>query len=211
MRFYLYSKRLLDCLVATVALVLLLPLLLWLAYKIKRHLGAPVLFKQTRIGKDNVPFTLIKFRTMRDSHDVSGKPLPDAQRLTNFGAWLRATSLDELPELWNILRGDMSLIGPRPLLPEYLPYYTEKEALRHTVRPGITGLAQVSGRNALTWDARLLLDVAYVEKMSWRMDLHIALKTLRTVIRKEGISADGMATMSRFDDERKKRIQHGTA
>lgn len=196
--------------VAAFALILLLPVMIWLALKVKRHLGTPIFFTQTRIGKDNVPFRLIKFRTMRDAYDSQGNILPDEQRLGAFGKWLRASSLDELPELWNILIGDMSLIGPRPLLPEYLPYYTEHERARHSVRPGITGLAQISGRNALSWDARLALDVEYVRNMSLVEDIMIAIKTLRIVIKKEGISAEGMATMTRFDEERKRMTEHGT-
>lgn len=195
--------------VAACALILLLPLMAWLALKIKRHLGAPVFFTQTRIGKDNTPFRLIKFRSMRDARDKDGTMLPDEQRLGTFGKWLRSTSLDELPELWNILRGDMSLIGPRPLLPEYLAYYTQHERARHSVRPGITGLAQISGRNALSWDARLALDVEYVRKMSFIEDIMIAIKTLRFVMKKEGISAEGLATMTRFDEERKRMTEHG--
>lgn len=201
-------KRWMECAVAASALILLLPLMVWIALKVKRHLGTPIFFTQTRIGKNEYPFKLIKFRTMRDARDAQGNILPDEQRLCAFGQWLRRSSLDELPELWNIVRGDMSLIGPRPLLPEYLPYYTAEEKMRHQVRPGITGLAQISGRNALSWDARLALDVEYVKTMSLSKDIMIALKTIGVVRKKEGISAEGMATMTRFDDERKAGKSH---
>ncbi len=190
-------KRLMDIVVAGWALLLLSPLLVWLYLRVKKEMGTPVLFTQTRIGLNERPFILYKFRTMKQG-DGS-----DTERLSDFGTWLRSTSLDELPELWNILRGDMSLVGPRPLLPEYRPYYTERERKRHHVRPGITGLAQVSGRNALTWDDRLALDAVYVEGWGLEDDLVILCRTIATVLKKEGISADGHATMPRLDEARK--------
>lgn len=192
-------KRCFDILAASALLVLLSPALLAIALLVRRFLGDPVLFRQTRIGKNERPFRVIKFRTMRQGQGE------DATRLTPFGRMLRASSLDELPELWNILRGDMSFVGPRPLLPEYLPYYTEAERIRHRMRPGITGLAQVSGRNALHWDARLALDAEYVARWSLRRDALILWKTVAAVLRREGISAEGHATMPRLDDERRAR------
>ncbi len=201
-------KRLLDIAVALGLLLLLWPLLLTAALLVRARLGAPIFFRQTRIGKGEQPFQLIKFRTMTDARDASGALLPDAVRLTAFGQWLRETSVDELPELWNILTGKMSLVGPRPLLPEYLPYYTAREQLRHTVRPGITGLAQVNGRNAIGWDARLELDAQYVEQFSFARDLAILWQTAAVVLRRDGISAEGHATMARLDDERRNK---GTA
>ncbi len=190
-------KRLMDILVAGGLLLLLSPLLWWLQKRIKEEMGEPVLFTQTRIGMDERSFKLYKFRTMKQGDG------DDSERITNFGNWLRRTSLDELPELWNILKGDMSLVGPRPLLPEYLPYYTSRESIRHTMRPGITGLAQVSGRNALGWNERLALDALYVERWGIQDDFVILWKTVATVLNKEGISAEGHVTMPRLDDERK--------
>jgi lipopolysaccharide/colanic/teichoic acid biosynthesis glycosyltransferase len=191
-------KRVLDIVVAASLLVVLAPLLLVLAALVRLKLGAPIFFRQTRIGRDERPFRLIKFRTMRDG---AGS---DADRLTPFGAWLRATSLDELPELWNILTGRMSLVGPRPLLPEYLPFYTEAEKVRHRMRPGVTGLAQVNGRNALSWDARLALDAEYVKDFSLIADMRILWRTVAVVLQREGISAAGHVTMQRLDVERAK-------
>lgn len=164
-----------------------------IAVAIRVSMGPPVLFRQVRPGLDAQPFTLIKFRTMRDG------PGDDAERITRLGRFLRSTSLDELPELWNVLRGEMSLVGPRPLLMEYLDKYTERQALRHSVRPGITGLAQVRGRNLVDWEDRLELDVQYVEQWSLWLDLKILARTLVTVVRREGISQEGHVTMSRFD------------
>ncbi|TBW08946.1 sugar transferase [Azotobacter chroococcum] len=191
-------KRLLDLLVAATALLLLAPLLLVLAWLVRRRIGAPVLFRQLRPGLHGRPFELLKFRSMREALDERGRPLPDAERLTPFGRFLRATSLDELPELWNVLRGDMSLVGPRPLLMEYLPLYTPEQARRHAVRPGITGWAQVNGRNALSWEEKFRLDVWYVDHRSFRLDLRILLLTLKRVLAREGINAEGEATMARF-------------
>lgn len=193
----LIIKRFIDICASAAGLLVLSPLLLWLVYKVHRSIGSPVFFKQERIGLNERPFTLVKFRSMR-AGDGS-----DGERLSPFGKWLRASSLDELPELWNILKGDMSLVGPRPLLPEYLPHYTERERLRHRMRPGITGLAQVSGRNALSWDERLELDVRYVEQWSLKEDLRILRDTFSTVKNKDGVAAEGHATMPRLDDHRK--------
>lgn len=191
-------KRLFDLLAAALGLLLLAPLLLALAWLVRRRIGAPVLFRQLRPGLHGRPFALLKFRSMREALDERGRPLPDAERLTPFGRFLRATSLDELPELWNVLRGDMSLVGPRPLLIEYLPLYTPEQARRHAVRPGITGWAQVNGRNALSWEEKFRLDVWYVDHRSLRLDLRILLLTLRQVLAREGINAEGEATMARF-------------
>lgn len=190
-------KRFMDITVSAALLLLLSPLLLWLYYKAKNELGTPVFFTQTRIGMGEKPFQLVKFRTM-----LTGDA-PDDQRMTPFGTWLRKTSLDELPELWNILKGDMSLVGPRPLLPEYLPYYTPRESIRHRARPGVTGLAQISGRNALSWDERLTLDALYVERWDLTEDFIILWRTFSTVLKKEGITAEGHVTMPRLDDYRK--------
>jgi lipopolysaccharide/colanic/teichoic acid biosynthesis glycosyltransferase len=191
-------KRLFDLFVATVLLVLLgLPLLL-LAAVIRLRLGSPVLFRQVRPGLHGRPFTMVKFRTMTDGRGPDGALLPDAQRLTSFGRMLRSTSLDELPELWNVLRGEMSLVGPRPLLMEYLPLYTPAQARRHEVRPGITGWAQVNGRNALSWEERFSLDVWYVDHRTFWLDLRVLWLTVRKVLVRDGISAQGEATMSRF-------------
>lgn len=189
-------KRLLDITVAGSLLLALSPLLLIVAVLLRLTLGSPVFFRQTRIGKGEKPFSILKFRTMKSGDG------PDEERLTPFGQWLRATSIDELPELWNILIGDMSLVGPRPLLPEYLPHYTAREQLRHRMRPGITGLAQVNGRNAIGWDARLALDAEYVENFSFANDLKILWRTVAVVLQREGISAEGHVTMRRLDVER---------
>ena len=195
-------KRLLDVTVALALLVLLAPLLVVVALLVRLKLGSPIFFRQTRIGKGEQPFRLIKFRTMTDARDTNGNLLDDSVRLTTFGQWLRETSVDELPELWNILTGKMSLVGPRPLLPEYLPFYTARETLRHTVRPGITGLAQVNGRNALGWNARLEMDAEYVEQFSFARDLAILWQTAAVVLKRDGISAEGHVTMQRLDVER---------
>jgi len=191
-------KRLLDILGATLGLVLLSPVLAVVAFLIWRQMGAPVLFRQTRPGLHGKPFEMIKFRTMRDAVDAQGSPLPDSERLTRLGQSLRSTSLDELPELWNVLKGDMSLVGPRPLLMEYLPLYSPEQARRHDVRPGITGWAQVNGRNAISWDQKFALDIWYVDNRNLRLDARIVWLTLRKVFKREGISAEGEATMPRF-------------
>jgi lipopolysaccharide/colanic/teichoic acid biosynthesis glycosyltransferase len=195
-------KRAFDVIVAATALLFLaLPLAL-LAWRVRMALGTPVLFRQVRPGRQGRLFKLAKFRTMTDERDASGGLLPDASRLTPFGRWLRATSLDELPSLWNVLKGDMSLVGPRPLLVEYLPLYSSEQARRHEVRPGITGWAQVNGRNALTWEQKFELDVWYVDHRSFWLDLRIMLMTVRKVFVREGISAKGEATMPRFTGTR---------
>lgn len=193
-----FSKPLLDRTVAAAALVVLAPVLGGVALAVRRRLGSPVLFRQTRPGKDGVPFEMVKFRTMTDARGPDGHLLPDADRLPPFGRWLRSTSLDELPELWNVLRGEMSLVGPRPLLTRYLGRYTPEQARRHDVRPGITGLAQVSGRNAISWDDKFALDVQYVDRVSLGLDLRILWQTVAGVLRRDGISAAGEATMPEF-------------
>ncbi|BAN47716.1 sugar transferase [Metapseudomonas resinovorans] len=190
-------KRFFDFLVALVLLVFLFPLLLFIAMWVKLDVGK-VFFRQIRPGLNGIPFEMVKFQTMVDSHDSSGRSLPDSERLTKLGIFLRSTSLDELPELWNVLRGHMSLVGPRPLLMEYLTLYDKKQFRRHEVRPGITGWAQVNGRNALSWDERFELDVWYVENQSFKLDMKILLLTVRKVIAREGITSKGEATMSKF-------------
>lgn len=191
-------KRAFDIVMAATALAIAWPLLLWIHWRVQLDLGAPVLFRQVRPGLNAVPFTLVKFRTMTGTHDTGGARLSDSERLTPFGRWLRSTSLDELPELWNVLRGDMSLVGPRPLLMQYLERYTSDQARRHDVRPGITGWAQVRGRNAISWEEKLALDVWYVDNRSFWLDLRILMETIVKVIRREGISAAGEATMPEF-------------
>jgi lipopolysaccharide/colanic/teichoic acid biosynthesis glycosyltransferase len=192
-------KRLFDMLAASLALLLLALPLLSLAWVIRRKLGSPVLFRQVRPGLQGRPFTMVKFRTMTDERGPDGALLPDAQRLTPFGRFLRASSLDELPELWNVLKGDMSLVGPRPLLTEYLPLYTPEQARRHEVRPGITGWAQVNGRNAISWQDKFALDVWYVDNRSMWLDVRILWLTVRKVLVRDGISAPGDATMPKFE------------
>jgi lipopolysaccharide/colanic/teichoic acid biosynthesis glycosyltransferase len=192
------GKRWLDLAVVALAAPLWAPALGLLALLVRARLGAPVFFRQTRPGRDGAPFTLVKLRTMTDARHPDGSPLPDAERLTPFGRWLRETSLDELPELLNVLRGEMSLVGPRPLLQQYLERYSPRHRVRHAVRPGITGLAQVSGRNALRWSDKFDLDVEYVERCSPALDAWILWRTARSVLRREGISAAGDATMPEF-------------
>lgn len=194
------SKRWFDAGVALVLLVVLSPVLLLTGVLVALFLGRPVLFCQQRPGRGAAPFTMVKFRTMRDAKASDGSLLPDAERLTRLGRFLRAASLDELPELWNVLKGEMSLVGPRPLLMDYLRHYTPEQARRHEVRPGITGWAQVHGRNTAAWEDRLRLDVWYVEHWSFWLDVRILLRTAWTVVRREGISATGHATMPRFDE-----------
>jgi len=191
-------KRILDVAIASTALVLLSPVYALVAYKVKKNLGSPVLFRQTRPGLYGQPFEMIKFRSMKDALDTAGNPLPDSERLTPFGKMLRATSLDEMPELWNVIKGDMSIVGPRPLLMEYLPLYNSEQAKRHEVRPGITGYAQVNGRNAISWEKKFELDTWYVNNHSLWLDFKIMLKTVKKVIAKDDISADGEATMIKF-------------
>lgn len=190
-------KRLLDAVVAGVALVVTAPLQGFLGVMIRWRLGAPVFFRQPRPGKDGEIFILVKFRTMREPDQGCGL-ITDEDRLTRFGQFLRSTSLDELPTLWNVLRGSMSLVGPRPLLVQYLDRYTADQARRHEVRPGVTGLAQVSGRNALTWEAKFANDVDYVDRRSLRLDLAILARTVGRVMRRDGVNSDGVATMPEF-------------
>ena len=193
-----FGKRLLDVTLALAALVFLLPFIGLIALLVRTQLGTPVLFRQQRPGLRGRPFTLYKFRTMTDARDAEGALLPDAERLTPFGRFLRSASLDELPDLFNVLKGEMSLVGPRPLLMEYLPRYTPEQQRRHEVRPGLTGWAQVNGRNALSWEEKFALDVWYVEHCSFWLDLKILWRTLVKVIRREGISSEGHATASKF-------------
>lgn len=202
-----YIKRLLDILISLTFIVLFSWLYLILVILVRIKIGSPVLFCQERPGYNEKIFTLYKFRTMTDKRDENGMLLPDGERLTRFGCMLRSTSLDELPEMFNILKGDMSLIGPRPLLVEYLPYYTEEERLRHSVRPGLTGLAQVSGRNYLAWDKRLARDVEYVNHISFIMDIRIIIKTIMVVFKKEDVSVDTNVVEGYLWDERQKRAE----
>lgn len=198
-----YGKRLFDLAVSGTALVLAAPVIAATAIAVRVAIGSPVLFRQSRPGKDGKPFTLVKFRTMTDARGDDGQLLSDADRLPRFGKWLRATSLDELPELLNIVRGEMSLVGPRPLLERYLARYDARQARRHDVRPGLTGWAQINGRNATDWATRLEHDVEYVEQLSFAMDLRILAATFTAVLRKDGISAPGEATMTEFRGERR--------
>jgi lipopolysaccharide/colanic/teichoic acid biosynthesis glycosyltransferase len=191
-------KRLFDIVVAATCLFVLAVPLLMLALLVRCKLGRPVLFRQIRPGLGGKPFQMVKFRSMTDARGPDGALLPDVERLPPFGRFLRASSLDELPELWNVLRGDMSLVGPRPLLMEYLPLYSTEQSRRHEVRPGITGLAQVSGRNTLTWDQKFALDVQYVDRVSASLDIQILFATVKKVLVSEGISAAGEATMVKF-------------
>jgi lipopolysaccharide/colanic/teichoic acid biosynthesis glycosyltransferase len=191
-------KRLFDIAAASSALVVLAPVYAVTAYKVKKNLGSPVLFRQVRPGLHGKPFEMLKFRSMKDAVDAEGNVLPDSERLTDFGKRLRDSSLDELPELWNVIKGDMSLVGPRPLLMEYLPLYNDEQKRRHHVRPGITGYAQVNGRNAIGWDEKFALDAWYVDNQSLWLDIKILAKTVKKVVIKDGISAEGDATMPKF-------------
>ena len=191
-------KRSIDILVSLCALLLLAPVMVIVAWLVKRKLGSPVLFKQVRPGLNAMPFTMVKFRTMRDEVDSDGKPLPDAMRMTRFGSFLRSSSLDELPGLFNVLKGDMSLVGPRPLLIEYLQLYSTEQYRRHHVRPGVTGWAQVNGRNSVSWEEKFELDVWYVDNRTFWLDIRIIFMTLKKVVIREGINASGQATMQRF-------------
>lgn len=191
-------KRLIDIAAAGTALLVFAPLLLALALLVRVKLGSPVLFAQVRPGLHGQPFRMVKFRSMTDARDAAGALLPDAQRLTTLGRFLRASSLDELPELWNVFKGDMSLVGPRPLLMEYLPLYSPEQARRHEVRPGITGWAQVNGRNAISWDDKFRLDVWYVDHRSLALDLRIVAMTVARLLRPHGISAPNSATAEKF-------------
>ena len=191
-------KRLLDIIIASIALILLSPLYFYVAHKVKKNLGSPVLFRQVRPGLHGKPFEMIKFRSMKDAVDAQGNPLPDSERLTPFGKMLRSSSLDEMPELWNVIKGDMSIVGPRPLLMEYLPLYNQEQAKRHLVRPGMTGHAQVNGRNAISWEEKFKLDTWYVENQSVWLDFKIMLKTVKKVLAKDDINEAGEATMTKL-------------
>lgn len=195
-------KRTFDIFASFFGLLILSPVIAIVAWQICRKLGSPVLFRQVRPGKDGKPFEMVKFRTMLDAVDAKGNPLPDSERMTPFGRFLRSTSLDELPELWNVLKGDMSLVGPRPLLLKYMSFYTDEEITRHDVRPGITGWAQINGRNTSPWSERLALDVWYVKNRSFLLDLKIILKTLLKVVKKEGVIEDPTGAMKDLDEER---------
>lgn len=191
-------KRVFDIVISLFVLGAALPVILVLSFIIRLKLGSPVFFTQIRPGLNGKPFKMVKFRTMLDAFDVDGSPLSDELRMTSFGRFIRSSSLDELPELWNVIKGDMSLVGPRPLLMEYLPLYSEEQNRRHNVKPGITGLAQVNGRNAIGWDDKFKLDVLYVENQSIWLDLKILFLTVKSVLVREGISAEGQVTMSKF-------------
>lgn len=204
-----WANRLFDIVIAALLLTLLLPLLVVIAMMVRLRLGSPVLFSQQRPGLHEKPFTLYKFRTMIDACDANGLPLPDGDRLTGFGRFLRSTSLDELPELFNVLRGEMSLVGPRPLLTEYLPYYTGRERCRHRVRPGITGWAQVNGRNLAPWDERLEMDVWYVENRSLLLDIRILFMTAGKVFKREGVSANADDAETYLSQERQQTTPNG--
>ena len=199
-------KRLFDIIASTIGLLLLAPIAI-VVVKVRNDLGSPVLFRQVRPGKDGKPFEMIKFRTMKDAIDQNGIPLPDSERMTSFGKKLRNSSLDELPELWNVLKGDMSLVGPRPLLMQYLPLYNKEQAKRHDVRPGVTGWAQVNGRNAICWEEKFKLDVWYVDNKTFRLDIRILFLTVKKVFIKEGVSADGHVTIEPFSGSYKERDQ----
>ena len=194
-----FFKRILDFIAALLLIILFSPIMLWAAWRIRRELGSPVLFTQARPGLNAKIFKIYKFRTMSDERDENGNLLPDELRLKGFGAKLRASSIDELPQLFNVLKGDMSFIGPRPLLVEYLPLYSPRQASRHSVRPGITGLAQVNGRNDISWAAKLEYDAIYAENLSFLLDIKIALLTIKKVLKKEGVSKTGMATTEKFN------------
>ncbi|MCE1058272.1 sugar transferase [Pseudomonas alloputida] len=196
-------KRLFDVVAAVAGLALLSPVIAIVAILVRQKLGSPVLFRQVRPGIHGKPFEMVKFRTMRDAVDSQGNPLPDAQRMTRFGSFLRSSSLDELPELWNVVKGDMSLVGPRPLLMEYMSLYDAEQRRRHDVRPGVTGWAQINGRNALSWEEKFKLDVWYVDNRTFGLDLKILFLTVKKVIVKDGISAQGEVTMSKFTGSRK--------
>jgi lipopolysaccharide/colanic/teichoic acid biosynthesis glycosyltransferase len=195
---FVLTKRFFDVFVSFVAILLSSPIILLIAFGVYRNLGLPILFRQARPGKSDTPFDMFKFRTMRDAVDKSGNALPDYERITRFGSFLRSTSLDELPGLFNVLKGDMSLVGPRPLLLEYLPLYNEKQARRHNVLPGITGWAQVNGRNAISWEEKFELDIWYVDNQSFILDLKILLLTIGKVFSREGVTSSGHVTIETF-------------
>ncbi|WP_179993275.1 MULTISPECIES: sugar transferase [unclassified Acinetobacter] len=197
-------KRILDIIIASIALIILSPLYFYVAYKVRKNLGSPVIFRQIRPGLNGKPFEMVKFRTMTDERDEKGNLLPNEQRLPKFGKMLRATSLDEMPELWNVIKGDMSIVGPRPLLMDYLPLYNEEQAKRHNVRPGMTGHAQVNGRNAISWEKKFELDVWYVENQSIWLDFKIMFQTVKKVLFKEGINQSEEVTMTKFTGNKEK-------
>ncbi len=203
-----YFKRILDFLLSLIALIILSPVFLIIAILVRVKLGSPVIFKQKRPGKNEKIFTLYKFRTMTDKKDENGNLLPDEKRLTKFGKALRSTSLDELPELFNILKGDMSIIGPRPLLVEYLPLYNEEQKHRHDVRPGLTGLAQVSGRNSISWEEKFDDDIRYIKNITFINDVKIFFETIIKVFKREGISQENNATMEKFKGTTKQGVKH---
>lgn len=192
------KKRIFDVVSSLFGLILLTPVIVVVSWLIRRKLGSPVLFRQVRPGLNGQPFEMIKFRTMRDAVDVNGNQLPDSERMTSFGSFLRSSSLDELPELWNVFKGDMSLVGPRPLLMEYLPLYSPEQYRRHEVRPGVTGWAQINGRNALSWEEKFKLDIWYIDNRSFWLDLKIIFLTVKKVVIRDGINADGEVTMPKF-------------
>lgn len=191
-------KRGFDLFASLLGLILLSPVIAIIAWNIRKKLGSPVLFRQVRPGRNGKPFEMIKFRTMRDAHDANGEPLPDSQRMTAFGSFLRSSSLDELPELWNVVKGDMSLVGPRPLLMEYLPLYSVEQYRRHEVRPGVSGWAQINGRNAIEWEEKFKLDTWYVDNQSFWLDMKVIFLTIKKVLVRDGISAEGEATAPKF-------------
>jgi lipopolysaccharide/colanic/teichoic acid biosynthesis glycosyltransferase len=201
-----YIKRIMDIVLSFIAIILLSPFLLIIAFLVRIKLGSPVIFKQDRPGLNEKIFTLYKFRTMTDERDENGELLPDEKRMTKYGKFLRSTSLDELPELFNIFKGDMSLVGPRPLLVQYLPLYDEYQRRRHEVRPGLSGLAQISGRNTLSWEEKFRLDVEYVDNISFIGDFKIILSTLKKVFVREGINSDNSVTMEPFTGSQKERV-----
>lgn len=200
-----YIKRILDLILSLMALIVLMPLMIIIGILVRINLGSPIIFKQKRPGKNEKIFTLYKFRTITDKRDIDGNLLPDEYRLTKFGKFLRSTSLDELPELINIIKGDMAIVGPRPLLVEYLPYYTEEEKHRHDVRPGLTGLAQVNGRNAISWEEKLKYDTEYIKKISFYSDLKIIFKTIKKTIKREDILMGNEFVVGKFIDQRKNK------
>ncbi len=200
-----YIKRILDLILSLMALIVLMPLMIIIGILVRINLGSPIIFKQKRPGKNEKIFTLYKFRTMTDKRDIDGNLLPDEYRLTKFGKFLRSTSLDELPELINIIKGDMAIVGPRPLLVEYLPYYTEEEKHRHDVRPGLTGLAQVNGRNAISWEEKLKYDTEYIKEISFYSDLKIIFKTIKKTIKREDILMGNEFVVGKFIDQRKNK------
>ena len=201
-----YIKRMLDFILSLIALIVLSPLMIIIGILVRIKLGRPVIFKQKRPGKNEKIFTLYKFKTMTDEKDEQGNLLADEKRLTKFGKFLRSTSLDELPELWNILKGEMAIVGPRPLLVEYLPLYNEEQKHRHDIKPGLTGLAQISGRNAIQWEEKFKEDIEYVNNITFIQDTKIILKTFIKVFKKDGINQEGNATMKKFEGTKKEKI-----